>query len=1064
MGNYNSYKKNKRKNNFSRNLILFLTVLSTINLYIVGFDLARFFKYTFIELSLFIALIVIAFYNSYKNSQKYKKQKVTQEDTFYEDSFQYSHENTEDSNYESFSNEYINYTQVPEQANYNISENNYAQAEPDYLYAENESTDYEYSKKSSRHSQLVWNIEEISPSANNSNKKAAELAHPKTSNSQKNTSTQVINKFTKNEDLKNNGKFQGTRPYRSPFEPINKNNHKHKPHSPFANSSNIIENLDIQDNVPAKALITVNASPVSASVSPPQASTTVSPSLSPLSNITPASLSPITQVSCITPPVIPTTSGNISQVILKTDANVPLNNEGVDTSNNENISLNDHNSFEEEEFQSPTRCKVIELPFVRRDNKKNNSSIEIEDALSTEDDFEDFEYDIMNDDEYLDDEDESVNENIHDEVEQACDDIEKDDEDFDGGEDHDDENFNGDDCDSENYNGNDCDDENSDSENCDGNDDNALDTDFDSCNTQTFSNDSLDNYENDTDFEDCDNKTCCTEKSIKAESTNYSKLHLPFLEEKGISPVVTTSSPNTIATCPNPNIIFPNSLVKKAEVEKNNENLIIFPSTSSTKPIPNYKLPQIDILHEFSLNTPQLLMVSDDEVQLNAHKLVETLQSFGVGTRIVNISKGPSVTRYELTPDKGVKVSKIVNLSDDIALNLAAASVRIEAPIPGKAAIGIEIPNREVTAVYLRELLECKEFVNHPSKLSFAVGKDTTGNVIVADIAKMPHLLIAGATGSGKSVCINTLIASILYKATPSEVKLIMIDPKVVELSIYNGIPHLLVPVVTDPKKAAGALYWAIAEMNDRYKLFADNGVRDLANYNNLVKERNLGNTLPQIVIIIDELADLMMVAPKDVEDYICRLAQMARAAGMHLVIATQRPSVDVITGIIKANIPSRISFAVSSQVDSRTILDMAGAEKLLGRGDMLFNPLGLPKPLRVQGTFISDKEVEAIVNTIKSGSVAQYDEEVLNKIENQAESSQSDNPEDDELLYQAIETVLDFGQASTSFIQRKLKVGYSRAARLMDQMESWGIVSCADGSKPRRIMVSKDEWHELRS
>jgi S-DNA-T family DNA segregation ATPase FtsK/SpoIIIE len=455
---------------------------------------------------------------------------------------------------------------------------------------------------------------------------------------------------------------------------------------------------------------------------------------------------------------------------------------------------------------------------------------------------------------------------------------------------------------------------------------------------------------------------------------------------------------------------------------------------------------------------------SDDYIEYNAHKLVETLASFGVGAKVLDVSKGPTVTRYELQPNAGVKVSKIINLADDIALNLAATGVRIEAPIPGKAAVGIEIPNKNTMSVLLRDVIESEEFQNYPSKLAFAVGKDIAGNVVVGDIAKMPHLLIAGATGSGKSVCINTLIVSILYKASPADVRLLMVDPKVVELGIYNGIPHLLIPVVTEPKKAAGALTWAVNEMTSRYRLFAENNVRDLRGYNELMKERG-EETLPQIVIIIDELADLMMVAPNEVEDAICRLAQMARAAGMHLVIATQRPSVNVITGVIKANIPSRISFAVTSQIDSRTILDMAGAEKLLGRGDMLFYPLGQPKPLRIQGSFVSDKEVEHIVNHIKSLQSAEYDEEILQKIDNQNEQVKPDSSGDDELLPQAIMTVLELGQASASLIQRKFKVGYSRAARILDQMESWGVVSASDGSsKPRQILITKQEWEELNA
>lgn len=459
----------------------------------------------------------------------------------------------------------------------------------------------------------------------------------------------------------------------------------------------------------------------------------------------------------------------------------------------------------------------------------------------------------------------------------------------------------------------------------------------------------------------------------------------------------------------------------------------------------------------------------DDEetfasIDFNAKRLIETLSSFGVGVKVLNVCKGPSVTRYELQPNPGVKVSKIINLADDIALNLAAMGVRIEAPIPGKAAVGIEIPNKSVEPVFLRDVIESEQFQSHSSKLAFAVGKDIAGNIVISDIGSMPHLLIAGATGSGKSVCINTLIISLLYKASPSEVKLLMVDPKVVELGIYNGIPHLLIPVVTDPKKAAGALSWAVVEMTNRYRLFAESNVRDLKGYNAAVKEKGTGEMLPQIVIIIDELADLMMVAPNDVEDCICRLAQMARAAGMHLVIATQRPSVDVITGVIKANIPSRISFAVSSQIDSRTILDMAGAEKLLGRGDMLFYPLGQPKPVRVQGGFISDKEVENIVTHIKQKQIAEYNQEIIQKLDSQNDTQKVDTSCDDELLPQAIEMVIDMGQASASLIQRKFKVGYSRAARILDQMETWGVVSGSDGSKPRQILVTRSEWEELNA
>lgn len=447
---------------------------------------------------------------------------------------------------------------------------------------------------------------------------------------------------------------------------------------------------------------------------------------------------------------------------------------------------------------------------------------------------------------------------------------------------------------------------------------------------------------------------------------------------------------------------------------------------------------------------------SREELRETAVKLVETLKSFGVEVKLLQVSRGPTVTRYELQPSVGVKVSKITNLADDIALNLAAAAVRIEAPIPGKAAIGIEIPNKEVTSVALRDVIESDEFKNAPSKLSVALGMDITGKAIIGDIAKMPHVLIAGATGSGKSVCINSIITSILYKADPNEVKLMMVDPKVVELGVYNGIPHLLVPVVTDPKKASGALGWAVSEMTRRYNLFAENGVRDLAGYNEVL-ELDGEEKLPQIVIIIDELSDLMMVAPKEIEDSICRLAQMARAAGMHLIIATQRPSVNVITGVIKANIPSRIAFAVSSHIDSRTILDSAGAEKLLGKGDMLFMPMGASKPTRIQGAFISDKEVERVVEFIKDTSEASYDEDIKDKI-NATVGVEPDDADCDELLPKAIEIAVASGSISTSMVQRRLGVGYARAGRIIDQMEARGIISGADGSKPRNVLVSAED------
>lgn len=481
----------------------------------------------------------------------------------------------------------------------------------------------------------------------------------------------------------------------------------------------------------------------------------------------------------------------------------------------------------------------------------------------------------------------------------------------------------------------------------------------------------------------------------------------------------------------------------------------------------NYEFPPIQLLSEPEKRTNK---GSKRAVTDTATKLQKTLYSFGVSAKVENVSVGPAITRYELKPAEGVRVSKIANLADDIALNLAAESIRIEAPIPGKQAVGIEIPNKENETVHLREIISDNSFINHKSKLAFALGEDVAGQVVVADISKMPHVLIAGATGSGKSVCINTLITSIIYKAKPSEVKMLMVDPKVVELSVYNGIPHLLIPVVTDPKKAAGALAWAVQEMENRYQVFASKGVRDIKGYNELMKKEKENSVLPQIVIIIDELADLMMVSPKDVEDSICRLAQKARAAGMHLVIATQRPSVDVITGIIKANIPSRISFAVSSQVDSRTILDMAGAEKLLGKGDMLFYPSGAPKPTRVQGAFISDQEVEKVVDFIKANGEVTYNEDIIEQIENanktekELEAEQAaDDDGADPLLMEAIDTVVDTRQASTSFIQRRFKVGYARAGRIIDQMEERGIISGYQGSKPREVLMSKEKWQELK-
>lgn len=465
------------------------------------------------------------------------------------------------------------------------------------------------------------------------------------------------------------------------------------------------------------------------------------------------------------------------------------------------------------------------------------------------------------------------------------------------------------------------------------------------------------------------------------------------------------------------------------------------------------------------LSAPSSNAESSDPAALRtlSEKLVATLKTFNIDVKILEINKGPAITRFELQPTAGVRVSKITSLADDIALSLAATSVRIEAPIPGKAAIGIEVPNSTIATVTVRDVLESPEFKNSKSPLSCALGRDIAGKCIVGDIAKWPHVLIAGATGSGKSVCINSLVASILYKASPNDVKLIMIDPKVVELSVYNGIPHLLIPVVTDARKAAGSLNWAVQEMTTRYRLFAENAVRNLKGYNELMDKKGMAR-LPQIVIIIDELADLMMVASKDVESYICRLAQLARAAGMHLVIATQRPSVNVITGVIKANIPSRIAFAVSSNTDSRTILDAGGAEKLLGKGDMLYYPMGASKPVRVQGAFISDDEVERLVEFVKKDSEAVYDEDVLEIVEKSGEGDSSDVDEEasgdaDPLLSKAIEIVVDAGQASVSLVQRRLSVGYSRAGRLIDQMENRGIIGPHEGSKPRRVLVTKAEY-----
>ncbi|MGN9055392.1 DNA translocase FtsK 4TM domain-containing protein [Bariatricus sp. HCP28S3_A7] len=507
-----------------------------------------------------------------------------------------------------------------------------------------------------------------------------------------------------------------------------------------------------------------------------------------------------------------------------------------------------------------------------------------------------------------------------------------------------------------------------------------------------------------------------------------------------------------------------NSSKMKADVSK--ETADVEQIISQTQMPKEYSFPPISLLKKGSGSGGD----SDKHLRETAMKLQKTLQTFGVNVTITNISCGPSVTRYELQPEMGVKVSKIVGLADDIKLNLAAADIRIEAPIPGKAAVGIEVPNKENSTVMLRDLLESDEFKKNKSKIAFATGRDIAGKVVVSDIAKMPHLLVAGATGSGKSVCINTLIMSILYKAKPDEVKLIMVDPKVVELSVYNGIPHLLIPVVTDPKKAAGALNWAVAEMNKRYQLFAEYNVRDIKGFNDRVEnikdidDPDKPQKMPQIVIIVDELADLMMVAPGDVEESICRLAQLARAAGIHLVLATQRPSVNVITGLIKANMPSRIAFSVSSGVDSRTIIDMNGAEKLLGKGDMLFYPAGYQKPVRVQGAFVSDKEVQNVVEYLKenSGKIT-YNEDIQNHVNLNPSAAQASGGADDRDVYfvEAGKFIIEKDKASIGMLQRVFKIGFNRAARIMDQLAEAGVVGEEEGTKPRKVLMSMEEFEQ---
>lgn len=541
---------------------------------------------------------------------------------------------------------------------------------------------------------------------------------------------------------------------------------------------------------------------------------------------------------------------------------------------------------------------------------------------------------------------------------------------------------------------------------------------------------------------------------------NITPIHQETKEEQAVKPVESESE--IPARKPKQSAEEIEQGVKEVSEEMN----------QASAPVKNYVFPPIELLKKASGNKNGN---SESSLRETAAKLEQTLKTFGVSVTVTNISCGPAVTRYEVQPEMGVKVSKIVGLADDIKLNLAAADIRIEAPIPGKAAVGIEVPNKENVMVSFRELIEDQEFQTAKSNITFAVGRDIAGKVKVADIGKMPHLLIAGATGSGKSVCINTIIMSILYKADPNDVKLLMIDPKVVELSVYNGIPHLMIPVVTDPKKAAGALNWAVQEMTTRYEMFAECGVRDIAGYNakiasiKIPEGQERPKKMPQIVIIVDELADLMMVASADVEEAICRLAQLARACGIHLVIATQRPSVNVITGLIKANMPSRIAFAVTSGVDSRTILDMVGAEKLLGKGDMLFYPQGIPKPLRVQGAFVSDKEVADVVDFLKSNNgIASYSEDVQKKMESmQSSSNQTVSISDadtgldgrDSYFHEAAKIIIDKDKASIGMLQRYLKIGFNRAARIMDQLEEAGVVGPEEGTKPRKVLMSPEEF-----
>ena len=549
----------------------------------------------------------------------------------------------------------------------------------------------------------------------------------------------------------------------------------------------------------------------------------------------------------------------------------------------------------------------------------------------------------------------------------------------------------------------------------------------------------------------------------------------PAEEAAPVAPAAPVTSPPAASAAPAP-VAKPREAAKPSvtaqEVQDATEEVAAAVEQELAQPEEAYQYPPITLLDE---NTADNYTEVGAELRSNSQRLAQTLQSFGVDARPGAVVHGPSVTRYEFTLEQGVKLSKITNLSDDIALALGASGVRI-APIPNKiSVVGIEVPNRAVTPVRIRDVVESRTFTEHKSPVAFAVGKDIGGSCIVGDIGKLPHVLIAGTTGSGKSVCTNSLIVSILYKSTPEEVRFIMVDPKMVELAPYNGIPHLLIPVVTDPKKAAGALQWAVFEMMKRYKLFSEHGVKDLAGYNALARQDEELKTLPTVVVVIDELADLMLVAAKEVEESICRVAQMGRAAGMHLVIATQRPSSDVITGLMKANIPSRIAFAVASSLESRIILDTTGAEKLVGKGDMLYAPLGAGKPTRVQGCFITPEEIERVVGFVKTTGEAEYSREVMDKIEQAVKEKEkggggktsaepAEAQEDgDELLPAAVEVVLETGQASVSMLQRRLKLGYSRAARLVDQMEERGIVGPFEGSKPRQLLIDKAKWQELQ-